>query len=75
MVRGPGGTFSPDVRTTAQYGPELQALAVYLTTQKLLSVARASEVLTHLAGQPVIAATVLAAEQRGADALAPVIAP
>jgi transposase len=68
------GRFPPAVRTTAQYGPELQALAVYLTTQQLLPVARASEVLTHLAGQPVSVATVLAAEQRGATALAPVLA-
>jgi transposase len=68
------GAFPPDVRTTAQYGPELQALAVYLTTQQLLPVARASEMLTHLTGQPVSVATVLAAEQRAAAALAPVIA-
>lgn len=68
------GTFPPDVRTTAQYGPEVQALAVYLTTQQLLPVARASEMLTHLAGQPLSVATVLAAEQRAAAALAPVVA-
>lgn len=68
------GAFPPDVRTTAQYGPELQALAVYLTTQQLLPVARTSELLAHLTGQPVSVATVLAAEARCAAALAPVTA-
>jgi len=68
------GACPPDVRTTAQSGPELQALAVYLTTQQLLPVARASEMLAHLTGQPVSVATVLAAEQRAAAALTPVMA-
>jgi transposase len=66
------GAFPEDVRATVQYGPELAALAVYLTTQQLLPVARASELLSHLAAQPVSAATVLAAEARAATALAPV---
>ena len=68
------GAFPPPVTSTVQYGPELQALAVYLTTQQLLPVARASEVLSHFAGQPVSVATVLAAEARCAAALAPVTA-
>jgi transposase len=68
------GAFPAAARTTAQYGPELQALAVYLTAQQLLPVGRASEMLSHLAGQPVSVATVLAAEQRAAAALAPLVA-
>jgi transposase len=68
------GAFPPEVRTTVQYGPEVQALAVYLTTQQLLPVARASEMLSHLAGQPVSVATVLAAEQRAAVTLDPLVA-
>jgi transposase len=62
------------VPTTVQYGPEVRALAVYLTTQQLLPVARASEMLSHLAGQPVSVATILTAEQGAAAALAPVMA-
>lgn len=68
------GAFPPEARSTVQYGPEVQALAVYLTTQQLLPVARASEVLAHLAGRPVSVATVLAAEARCTAALAPVTA-
>lgn len=68
------GTFPSAVRTTAQYRPELQALAVYLTTQQLLPFARASETLAHLIGQPVSVATVLAAEARCRAALAPITA-
>lgn len=68
------GAFPTGVRSTAQYGPEVHALAVYLTTQQLLPVARAAEMLRHLTGQPVSGATVLAAERRAAAALAPVTA-
>jgi transposase len=68
------GAFPPDVTATVQYGPEVRALAVYLTTQQLLPVARASALLGHLAGRPVSPATVLAAGRRAATALAPVAA-
>jgi transposase len=66
--------FPAGVCSTVQYGPELRALAVYLTTQQLLPVARASEMLSHLAGQPVSVATVLAAEAHAVTAVAPVVA-
>lgn len=68
------GGFPPEVASTVQYGPELRALAVYLTTQQLLPVARASEMLAHLAGQAVSVATVLAAEARCTAALASITA-
>ena len=68
------GDFPAGVRATVQYGPEVRALAVYLTTQQLLPVARAAEMLRHLTGQPVSEATVLAAERRAAAAAAPVTA-
>lgn len=68
------GTFPAAVRATVQYGPGVLALGVYLTTQHLLPVARAAEVLTTLLGQRISPATLLAAEARCATALAPVTA-
>jgi len=68
------GAFPPEARSTVQYGPGVLALGVYLTTQHLLPVARAAEVLGVLVGQRVSPATLAAAEARGAAALAPVAA-
>lgn len=68
------GTFPPEARSTVSYGPGLLALGLYLTTQHLLPVARAAEVLTTLVGQRVSPATLLAAEGRCAATLAPVTA-
>ncbi|HKG92225.1 MAG TPA: IS66 family transposase [Gemmatimonadaceae bacterium] len=67
------GRFPAAARTTAQYGPGLLGLGVYLTTQHLLPVARAAEVLAALTGRRVSPATLVAAEARGASALAPVM--
>jgi transposase len=67
-----GGTFPPAVRTTTQYGPGLLAVGVYLTTQHLLPVARAAEILAALTDHAVSPATLVAAETRGASALAPI---
>lgn len=67
------GCFPPTVRTTTQYGPGLLGLGVYLTTQHLLPVARAAEVLAALTGQSVSPATLVAAEARGAATLGPVL--
>jgi transposase len=66
--------FPEGVSATVQYGPELRALAVYLTTQQLLPVARATELLSHFAGQPLSVATVVAAEQHAVAAVAPIVA-
>ena len=68
------GAYPPEAASTAQYGPALLAFGVYLTTQQLLPVARAADVLTALTGQRVSPATLLAAERRLATALAPVVA-
>jgi transposase len=68
------GTFPPEVRTTVQYGAGVLALGVALTTEHLLPVQRAADVLTALTGQRVSPATVLAAEQRAAARLPPVLA-
>jgi len=68
------GAYPPEARSTAQYGPGVLALGVYLTTQHLLPVARAAEVLGTLVGQRVSPATLATAEARGAAALAPVAA-
>jgi transposase len=58
------GAFPADVRTTAQYGREVQALAVYQTAHRLLPVGRASEMRSHLPGQPVSVATGLFVRRR-----------
>jgi transposase len=68
------GRFPPEARATVQYGPGLLALGLYLTTQHLLPVARAAEVLAALTGQRLSPATLLAAEGRCATTLAPVTA-
>jgi transposase len=68
------GTFPPDVRTTAQYGSRVLALGVALTVQHLLPVQRAADVVSGLIGQRVSPATLLAAEQRTAAVVAPVVA-
>ena len=68
------GAYPPEARSTVQYGPGVLALGVYLTAQHLLPVARAAEVLGALVGQRVSPATLVAAEARGAAALAPVTA-
>ncbi len=68
------GTYPLEARSTVQYVPGVLALGVYLTAQHLLPVARAAEVLGALVGQRVSPATLVAAEARGAAAVAPVTA-
>ena len=68
------GAPPPEAQSPAQYGPRLLAFGLYLTTQHLLPVARAAELLTTLTGQRVSPATLLTAESRCATTLAPVTA-
>jgi transposase len=68
------GAFPATVRTTVQYGPGVLALGVALTVQHLLPVQRAADVVSGLIGQRVSPATLLAAEQRMAAVVGPVVA-
>jgi len=52
------GTFPPDVAAPVQYGPGVATLAVYLTQEQLLPLARTSAVLAEVFGCPVTQGTV-----------------
>jgi transposase len=67
------GTFPDEVSSRIQYGPRLQALAVYLRMQHLLPVERTSEVLYALTGETIAGASILAWEQAAAHTIAPAI--
>lgn len=62
------------VPASVQYGAQIKALAVYLTTVQLLPVARVSQLLSDLFGTSFAQASVLAACQASARAVAPVVA-
>lgn len=47
------GVFPPDVAAPVQYGPGVATLAVYLTQEQLLPLARTSAMLTEVFGCPV----------------------
>jgi len=68
------GRFPGEARTVVQYGPGVLAAGVALTAQHLLPVQRAADVLAALTGQRISPATLLAAERRIVDVLAPVLA-
>ena len=68
------GVYPPEARTTVQYGAGVLALGVSLTAQHLLPVQRAADVIAALIGHAISPATLLAAEQRVADTVAPVVA-
>jgi transposase len=65
--------FPTEVRSLAQYGPRLRALAVYLRMQHLLPVERTAEVLDALCGARVSAGTVLDWEQEASQTVAPAV--
>jgi len=52
------GTFPPDVAAPVQYGPGVATLAVYLTQEQLLPLARTRAVLTEVFGCPITQRTV-----------------
>jgi transposase len=68
------GAYPPEARSPAQYGPGVLALGVALTAQHLLPVQRAADVVSALIGHAISPATLLAAERRAADAVAPAVA-
>jgi transposase len=61
------------IPASVQYGPQIKALAVYLATLQLLPVARVSHLLTDLFGSTFSQASVLAACQKSAQSVAPVV--
>lgn len=63
--------FPTGVEAPAQYGPSVRALAIYLSQQQLLPVARVRAVLSEVLGGPLAVGTVVSLVQRCAAALAP----
>jgi transposase len=61
------------IPASAQYGPQIKALAVYLTTLQLLPVQRVSHLLSALFGSTFSEASVLAACQKSAQNVAGVV--
>jgi len=62
--------FPPEAPRSAQYGPRVKAIGVYLLAQQLLPYARACEVLADLLGCPLTVGTLEAALATGAAQLA-----
>ncbi len=58
---------------SAQYGPNVKALAVYLACQHLLPLARVCQILSDLCGTTFSQASVLAACQQSARNVAPIL--
>jgi transposase len=65
------GRFPASVAARAQYGPQIQALAVYLLTYQLLPYARTVSLLQHVFGCALSPGTLETWEQRAATRLAP----
>jgi transposase len=63
--------FPEGVRAPAQYGPRFQAQMVYFNDQQFIPYQRLSQVCQDLYGQPLSQATIVAANQRTYDHLAP----
>jgi transposase len=66
--------FPEAVSQPVQYGPQVQALGVYLLTYQLLPLKRASELLGDVFSTTFCAATLYAAQQRAAALLQPAYA-
>jgi transposase len=67
------GRFPATVSAPVQYGPHLQALAVYLHQGQLLPTARTCEALTALCGCQISEATLLQWSEVAAERLAPTV--
>ena len=65
------GSFPEQVTAPVQYGPQVQALAVYLNEGQLLPSARTVEVLTDLLGAPLSEGTLETWVQQASAALIP----
>lgn len=63
------GSFPEGVGASVQYGSEILAFSVYLTTGQFLPLGRASELVGIVSGLPVSQATLLGAERRAARGL------
>ena len=64
-------SFPEGIRAPTQYGPRFQAQMVYLNQQHFIPLARLTQVCEDLYGQPLSEATIVAANQRAYDHLAP----
>src|SRR5207248_10154611 len=64
------GSFPASVSAPVQYGPHLQALAVYLHQGQLLPTARTCETLAALCGSPIAEAMLLQWSDLAAERLA-----
>lgn len=67
------GSFPSTVTVPVQYGPNLQALAVYLHQGQLLPTARTCEALAALCGCQIAEATLLQWSEVAAERLAPTV--
>jgi len=67
------GSFPVGVHAPVQYGPGVQALAVYLTQYQLLPLQRTGEVLEDLFGSPVSQGAICTWVQEAAQTLSPTI--
>src|SRR5260370_39179908 len=65
------GSFPAAVSAPVQYGPNLQALAVYLHQGQLLPTARTCEALAAICGCQIAEATLLQGNELAAERLAP----
>jgi transposase len=65
-------TFPEEVRATVQYGPGIQALAVYVNQYHLVPLSRTTELLGDLLGISVSTASLLSWVQQAAGTLKPV---
>lgn len=67
------GSFPAQVSTPVQYGPNLQALAVYLHQGQLLPTARTCEALAAICGSQIAEATLIQWSELAAERLAPTV--
>lgn len=67
------GSFPAAVNAPVQYGPNLQALAVYLHQGQLLPVARTCEALAALCGCQISEASLLQWSEQASERLAPTV--
>jgi transposase len=67
------GVFPAEVTAPVQYGPRVNAVAVYLTQYQMVPLQRAGQALGDLCGLPLSQATVRAAIEQAHDMVKPVV--